>query len=207
MTLVYNRARFMLSAFELADCPPDTGREVAFVGRSNSGKSRALNALTGRKQLARTSKQPGRTQSINFFEIQSERRLVDLPGYGYAKVSKQMQRHWDTALGRFLEARRALRGVVITMDVRHPLTDLDWLMLDLLRQNQRSCHIVLSKSDKLSTQQGRRALANVTDALTNEIVEPFRPSVQLFSAVTRSGLDELVERIDQWLAGPADEHF
>jgi GTP-binding protein len=178
-------ANFVLSAWQPHQFPPDEGAEVAFAGRSNAGKSSALNAITGRVGLARTSKTPGRTQLINFFSIgASERRLADLPGYGYAKVPIDMQRHWRELLTRYVEIRQSLAGIVIVMDARRPLTDYDWQMLEWTRANGLPTHLLITKADKLN-----RGEQNMTLKRVRAETETFASS-QLFSAVAKSGVDE-----------------
>lgn len=157
---------------------------MAFAGRSNAGKSSALNAITGRKDLARTSKTPGRTQLINFFGLDQNRRLADLPGYGYAKVPEQMKRHWRELLTRYVESRASLAGLVIVMDSRRPLTDFDVQMLEWTGANGLATHLLLTKADKLSRSEASKTLREVRQA-TQEVA-----TVQLFSAVTKDGVDE-----------------
>ena len=153
----YRQACFLTSVASIRGLPADRGREVAFAGRSNAGKSSAINALTGRRHLARTSRTPGRTRLINFFELDEERRLVDLPGYGYAKVPRSMSREWGALVGKYLESRESLAGVVVLMDIRHPLTELDATLLDWCRAADLPVLAVLTKADKLA--RGRRAAA------------------------------------------------
>jgi len=145
----YRAARFLDSVNAFPRLPPDSGREVAFAGRSNAGKSSALNVLTGQRQLARASKTPGRTQLLNFFEVEPERLLVDLPGYGYARVPDAVRRHWQALLERYLRERAALRGLLLLMDIRHPLTELDRGMLDCCAARALPVHVLLTKADKL----------------------------------------------------------
>src|SRR5574344_3130863 len=143
------KAQFLISAARVDQCPPDEGLEVAFVGRSNSGKSSALNTLT-RASLARTSKTPGRTQLLNFFALDEDRRLVDLPGYGYAKVPIPLKLHWQQHLEAYLSSRESLCGVVLMMDIRHPLTEFDRMMLDWALASRLPIHVLLTKADKLT---------------------------------------------------------
>lgn len=189
----YPNVKFLLGAVNERDFPPDDGREVALVGRSNSGKSSALNALMGRRALARTSKTPGRTQEINFFSIEPDRRLVDLPGYGFARVPAEIQAHWQAFLTRYFEVRQSLGGVIIIMDVRHPLRDLDWLMLEWTASRGLRVHVLLTKADKLSRSEGLKTLKDVRTGLAG------RATVQLFSAVTNDGLDEARGTLDAML--------
>ena len=197
----YRQARFLTSVASLRGLPPDRGREVAFAGRSNAGKSSAINALTGQRRLARTSRTPGRTRLINLFEIDEERRLVDLPGYGYAKVSRSMSREWGTLVGRYLESRESLAGIVVLMDIRHPLTELDGTLLDWCHAAGVPVLAVLTKADKLA--RGRRAAA------LSEVCEGLARSgsgacAMVFSATKQIGRQELVVRLDDWF-GVASE--
>ena len=182
-----NRATFVMSAPTHHTLPADIGVEVAFAGRSNAGKSSALNALTGQTSLARVSKTPGRTQHIVMFEFEPGRRLIDLPGYGYAKVPPALRAAWGEAMRDYFAQRQSLRGLVICMDVRHPLTDFDLMMLDFCDDRNLDCHILLTKSDKL----GRGAAGNTLQAVRKALREAESPaSVQVFSAHAGTGLDE-----------------
>lgn len=193
------RAQFLTSAPTLALCPPDIGREVAFAGRSNAGKSSCINALARQKQLARASKTPGRTQLINFFALDAERRLVDLPGYGYAKVSHTMREEWQRHLGNYLQGRFSLRGLILLMDIRHPLTDFDRNMLDWAGSRQLAVHCVLTKADKLN----RGPAMNVLQAVKKELKAlGFDSSAQLFSALKMDGLETLGDKLGEWLEYP-----
>ncbi|MCO7229825.1 ribosome biogenesis GTP-binding protein YihA/YsxC [Halomonas sp. CnH100-B] len=203
--LNYPTARFMISAPTLALCPDDTGAEVAFAGRSNAGKSSAINALTQQNALARTSRTPGRTQLINFFTVMNDesRRLVDLPGYGYAKVPEAVKIEWQKHLSDYLRGRFSLRGLVLLMDVRHPLTEFDQMMLDYADQRGMPVHILLTKADKLKRGPASAALQKVRSRLREweDLV-----SVQLFSSLKRDGVDTLSQKLDQWLYPPEDTH-
>lgn len=192
----YRHAKFLLSAPDLRHAPPDEGAEVAFAGRSNAGKSSALNAITEQKALARTSKTPGRTQLLNFYSLDQERRLVDLPGYGYAKVSEATKRRWQQALSRYLEARRSLRGLVLLMDVRQPLTPFDQQLLAWANHAGLPTHVLLTKADKLN-----RGPAQSTLLQARRQLPALHPgaTVQLFSALKREGLEEARRRLDDWL--------
>ncbi|MDX1823555.1 MAG: ribosome biogenesis GTP-binding protein YihA/YsxC [Thiohalomonadales bacterium] len=189
----------MLSVPEPQQAPPDVGYEVAFAGRSNAGKSSALNALTQRKSLARTSKTPGRTQHLVFFELDGERRLVDLPGYGFARVPEKIRRHWGEAMAQYLAERRSLRGLVLLMDVRHPLTDFDKQMLQWCQHARMPVHILLTKADKLKRGPANNTLLNVQKALADQA----NVSVQLFSALKHAGVEEARAKLDSWLALPS----
>jgi len=167
--------------------PPDTGREVAFAGRSNAGKSSALNALCNQHRLAKTSKTPGRTQQLVYFEVAPDRYLVDLPGYGYAKVPEAMREHWRKAIDRYLRERQSLRGVVLIIDSRHPLKEFDQLMLGYCRDVGLPCHMLLSKADKLSRGEAARTLAMVRKTVA---ADGFDATAQLFSSLAKQGIDE-----------------
>ncbi len=180
----YPNVKFMLGAWQPGQFPEDMGTEVALVGRSNSGKSSALNTLMSRRGLARTSKTPGLTQQINFFEIEPGHRLVDLPGYGFAKVPKKIQEHWRELLTRYFESRESLTGIIVIMDARRPLKDLDWQMLDWAEARSIPAHLVLTKCDKLSRDEGLRTLKHV------QAEASLRATAQLFSSVTKAGLEE-----------------
>jgi GTP-binding protein len=195
----YSHARFLLSVPDPQQAPPDAGYEVAFAGRSNAGKSSALNALTRRKSLARTSKTPGRTQHLVFFELDGERRLVDLPGYGYAKVPEKVRRHWGLAMETYLSGRESLRGLVLMMDVRHPLTDFDKQMLQWCQHANMPVHILLTKADKLKRGPAMSTLLKVQKTLAQQ----HNVSVQLFSALKHSGVEQARAVLDSWLALPA----
>ena len=192
----YRTAHFLNSINEFGKLLPDIGREAAFAGRSNAGKSSSLNLLTGQRQLARVSKTPGRTQMINFFEVEPDRYLVDLPGYGYARVPEAIRRHWGALLERYLRERQALRGLLLLMDIRHPLTELDQRMLDCCVARELPTHILLTKADKLSRGAAQSALHQVRKALWTDHPQA---TVQLFSATTRQGVEEAHARLDEWL--------
>jgi GTP-binding protein len=192
----FPEAQFLTSAWQPRQFPTDEGREVAFVGRSNAGKSSALNAITGRRDLARTSKTPGRTQLINFFSLKSGHRLVDLPGYGYAKVPAEMLRHWQQLLNTYVEARRSLAGLVIVVDARRGLTPFDEQMLKWVSARKVATHVLLTKADKLNRSESMKVLREVTAAADGIA------TAQLFSAVDKSGVDEARGWV---LAGLADK--
>jgi GTP-binding protein len=202
MNSIYRQAQFLKGVASLSQLPPDTGREVAFAGRSNAGKSSALNTITDQRSLARTSKTPGRTQQINYFSLVDELYLVDLPGYGYAKVPVRISQQWQQEIGRYLHSRQSLQGLVIVMDCRHPLKDYDRLLLDWCFEAQLPAHVLLSKADKLS----RGAAASILQQVRNEMLLAYPgdllPTVQLFSALKKTGLDEVRKRLDSWMFGP-----
>jgi GTP-binding protein len=193
MSISFRQAKFVTSAFELTQLLPDSGAEVAFAGRSNAGKSSAINCLTQQKNLCKTSKTPGRTQLINFFELDAERRLVDLPGYGFAKVSKQLRNHWDHVLSTFLLERQALRGLVIVVDIRRGISELDQALIDMMGDSL-ALHILLTKSDKLSRNAIQKAVTQAHAQLANP-----EHSVSTLSILTREGLKQLESRCAQWL--------
>ncbi len=196
--LNYPTARFMISAPTLALCPDDTGAEVAFAGRSNAGKSSAINALTQQNALARTSRTPGRTQLINFFTVMNDesRRLVDLPGYGYAKVAKSTRNEWQQHLDHYLSERQALVGLVLMMDIRHPLKDFDLMMLEWAAQANMPIHILMTKADKLKFGAAKSTLLKVQSQLKGH---PAPLSLQLFSATNGTGCDDAWEKLGEWL--------
>jgi GTP-binding protein len=195
MNPLYRQARFLLSAPDLRHLPPDTGIEVAFAGRSNAGKSSALNTVTGQKALARTSKTPGRTQQIVVFPLDEQRALVDLPGYGYAKVPQRVREHWERTLPEYLSKRRALAGLILIMDVRHPLTDFDRQMLTWCGHTGLAIHILLTKADKLKRGRATDTLRQVRDTLAAEFPGT---TAQLFSALKQTGVDEVHAKLDDW---------
>jgi len=190
---VLNLAHFYTSVAHLRDLPFSRG-EVAFAGRSNAGKSSALNLLTRIKRLAFTSKTPGRTQLINFFELSPDRYLVDLPGYGYAKVPPEVKAQWEGLLSRYLQERETLLGMVLIMDARHPLTPLDRRMLDWFTPTDKPVHILLSKADKLSNNERVQTLRRVRQELASYPTV----TVQLFSSLSRMGADEASQVIENW---------
>lgn len=194
----FRGAVFTRSAPTLALCPPDQGAEVAFAGRSNAGKSSAINTLTGNRKLARTSKTPGRTQLINFFDLDDHRRLVDLPGYGYAKVSRGMKEQWQKHLFDYLQRRESLRGLVLLMDIRHPLQDLDTELLNWAIQVEMPVQILLTKSDKLRVGQRKSTVFKVEKHLREAAVDDL-VSVQAFSSLKNEGLPELEAVLRRWL--------
>lgn len=193
MQYSFKQAKFAISAFELSQLPPDLGAEVAFAGRSNAGKSSAINCLTRQKGLCKTSKTPGRTQLINFFALTAERHLVDLPGYGFARVSKNMRSHWDEVLTAYLLRREALRGLVIVVDIRRGISDLDQALIDMVGDSL-PLHILLTKSDKLSRSAIRRARDLAQKSLPGS-----RHGVSTLSTLNRDGLDELERVCRGWL--------
>lgn len=196
---LFQNATFYLSAHHLQDLPPPSGVEVAFAGRSNAGKSSALNTLANHNRLAFVSKQPGRTQLINFFSLGGDRYLVDLPGYGYAKVPEAMRKHWQLVLSSYLSHRSTIGGLVLVMDCRHPLTPLDRQMLDWFSPTGRPIHVLLTKSDKLSRSEANKTLMAVRKELNQHWPNC---TVQLFSSLKKQGVEEAEQIISQWLFNP-----
>ena len=195
----YRKVAYLTSAAKFSQCPEDEGWEVAFAGRSNAGKSSAINSLTGNSKLAKTSRTPGRTQLINFFELSETQRLVDLPGYGFAKVPLAVKKEWTKQLENYLQKRECLRGLILVMDVRHPLQPFDQQMLDWALAASMPVHILLTKADKLKKGPATSTLLKVRASLAAhaELV-----SVQLFSALKHSGHEQLLEVLDKWLTSP-----
>lgn len=191
----FPRAHFLLSGIEANDWVEDKGVEVAFVGRSNVGKSSAINSITNQKGLARTSKTPGRTQHLVFFEFSEGFRMVDLPGYGFAKTPLAVRNHWQQMIMQYLSERESLRGLVIPMDIRRPFTDLDKQMMDWTHELQLPVHILLTKSDKLSRGKATAVLHEVK----RKWLDDYDASAQLFSAPKRIGIDEARQKIQDWL--------
>lgn len=200
-------AQFVLAAHRISQLPADQGAEVAFAGRSNAGKSSALNALTGHKGLARTSKTPGRTQQMVAFSLPStgqlapDLRLIDLPGYGYAKVPLEMREHWKLEIDAYLHQRRSLRGLVLIVDIRHPLKEFDRMMLEFCFATQLPCHLLLTKADKLSRGQATQALA----ALRKQFAaEGLHATAQIFSSSAGTGVDEARQAVTALLQQPRE---
>lgn len=196
----FKSAKFLISAPTLKQSPLDTGAEVAFAGRSNAGKSSALNTLTQNSKLARISKTPGCTQLINFFQLHNspDMRLVDLPGYGYAQVSKAMQEKWQVHLAKYLNERQSLRGLILVTDIRHPMQELDKMMINWTVQSEMPLHVLLNKSDKLSRGAAQDTLLKYRKELQQSGLESL-VSVQVFSSTTREGLDQLAKQLSMWL--------
>ena len=196
---VYQRTVFLKSAPSLSHCPEDSGKEVAFVGRSNAGKSSCLNAITHQTGLAKVSKTPGRTQLINFFTLNADnsRRLVDLPGYGFAQVPIPLKEEWGKSMGKYLEARKSLMGLILLMDIRHPFMPLDDQLLQWAVSMKRPVHILLTKADKLPFGQQKNALLKVKKHLPSY---GGQISVQIFSSLKKTGLQEAWQQLDTWLS-------
>lgn len=193
----YHVTHFVTSAPDIRHLPADVGIEVAFAGRSNAGKSSALNTLTNQKSLARTSKTPGRTQLINLFQVADGIRLVDLPGYGYAEVPEEMKRKWQRALGEYLQKRECLKGLVVLMDIRHPLKDLDQQMIEWAVQSQIPVLVLLTKADKLASGARKSQLNMVREASLAFMGDV---QVELFSSLKKIGVDKLRLKLDSWFS-------
>ncbi|MEL6199171.1 MAG: ribosome biogenesis GTP-binding protein YihA/YsxC [Pseudomonadota bacterium] len=191
----YPNAAFLTSADSLTQFVADAGTEVAFAGRSNAGKSSAINVIVNRKQFARVSKTPGRTQLVNFFRLSGDKRLVDLPGYGYAKVSESMRRHWKSLMEDYFSQRRSLAGLFLIVDVRRGLVDFDLVMLEYAEQLGIPVHLLLTKADKLKRGQAARQFEETRRALEG------RAGVQLFSSLNRQGVDQARGRLNEMLGG------
>jgi len=196
MNKLYRQATFLLSAPSLRQAPADEGLEVAFAGRSNAGKSSAINTLTDIKSLARTSKTPGRTQQLNFFTLDEQRRLVDLPGYGYAKVPEATKKKWQQYMTEYLIKRQSLQGLVLVMDIRHPMSDYDREMLSLCHHANLPVHILLTKADKLSKGPASSTLHTVARDIEKMGIAA---SLQIFSSHLKTGIDDIHQVLDEWL--------
>ncbi|WP_306523066.1 ribosome biogenesis GTP-binding protein YihA/YsxC [Rheinheimera sp.] len=197
----YQQTSFLTSAPDITALPPDTGIEVAFAGRSNAGKSSALNTLTRQNGLARTSKTPGRTQLINTFRLADEKRLIDLPGYGFAKVPLAVKEKWQKSLGEYLMKRQSLKGLVVLMDIRHPLKDLDQQLIHWAVESQLSVLLLLTKADKLSPGPRKKTLLEVREASLAFMGDI---TVHTFSSLSKQGLTELEQVLDEWYSRDSD---
>ena len=198
----YQQTSFLTSAPDITALPPDTGIEVAFAGRSNAGKSSALNTLTRQNSLARTSKTPGRTQLINTFRLAEEKRLIDLPGYGFAKVPLAVKEKWQKSLGEYLMKRQSLKGLVVLMDIRHPLKDLDQQLIHWAVESQLSVLLLLTKADKLSPGPRKKTLLEVREASLAFMGDV---TVHTFSSLSKQGLTELEQVLDEWYSRDAGD--
>lgn len=195
MNHYFQQAGFLQSATTRKTLPKESGLEIAFAGRSNAGKSSVINRVCSQKSLARTSKTPGRTQLINFFHLPDGHFLVDLPGYGYAKVPEKVKLEWQKFIEAYLTQRNTLRGLILVMDIRHPLTDYDQAMLNWAQGRRLPVHVLLNKSDKLTRGAGAGVLLQVRKA----VADLGYVSVQTFSALNKQGLDECWEVLEMWL--------
>lgn len=198
----YRQAHYTISATQLSELPIDYGIEVAFAGRSNAGKSSAINTITEQKSLARISKTPGRTQMINFFNIDEVNSLVDLPGYGYAKVPEKMKIRWQQTLGKYLETRQALKGLMLMMDIRHPLKEFDLQMIKWANNAKLPVHILLTKSDKFKSGAAKSMLLRVANELKKQ---QLIAGVQLFSSHNQQGKEQAIEQLDSWFSTPIED--
>lgn len=203
MNHLYRTATFLLSVPNVKLAPPDAGVEIAFAGRSNAGKSSAINAITSQNMLARTSKTPGRTQQLVFFAIDPERRFVDLPGYGFARVARQVQKQWQHAMQQYFETRKSLYGIFLIMDIRHPMMPFDQQMIEWCAARDTPLHVLLTKSDKLKYGAGKSTLLQVKKQLEDKNIQA---SIQLFSALKKNGIDEAYKVLDAWF-GLESEDF
>lgn len=191
----YRKAQFAKSAHRLDQLLPDEGLEVAFAGRSNAGKSSVINVLTGQNRLAKISKTPGRTQLINFFPFHEKKRIVDLPGYGYAKVPDKLKMHWSHTLEGYFQQRESLAGVVLIVDIRRGLKEFDLLMLQFCSAADIPVHVLLNKSDKLAFNARSKSLKSAQQQLSDR-----GQSAQLFSCLKKQGLEDLIATLDGWFS-------
>jgi GTP-binding protein len=196
----FRTAQYLMSAPSIRECTHKDGVEVAFAGRSNAGKSSAINALTGHRKLARTSKTPGRTQLINFFGLENEeqKRIVDLPGYGFAKVPLAMKKAWEKNMSEYLQKREALKGLVILMDIRHPMQDLDTMLINWSVEAELPVHVLLTKADKLKRGAAQNTRLQIQRQLEEANVDDL-VSVQCFSALKKDGVGSLAAKLSEWL--------
>ena len=193
---LYQKATYLKSVPTINLCPEELTHEVAFAGRSNAGKSSALNVITSQKTLARTSKTPGRTQLINFFPVDETRALVDLPGYGFAKVNIKIKRAWEAGLTTYIEKRESLKGLILLMDSRMPPTEMDLEMLSWTQEIGLPVHVLLTKSDKLKKGPAKAELLKLRKLLKEEYPNA---TAQLFSSLKRDGLNEVWDKLDEWM--------
>jgi len=196
MNPAYRKAKFLLAVQHLKQLPDNIQNEVGFAGRSNAGKSSAINTITGIHSLARTSKTPGRTQQIVYFTLDDEHSLVDLPGYGFAKVPIQVKKHWHTLMEGYFTNRQALKGLVLVMDIRHPMREFDEQMLEWCHHNHTPVHILLTKADKLSKGAASSVMLKIKKMLKDQEYDNF--SVQTFSSLKRTGSETVMQKMDEW---------
>lgn len=199
-SLNFQTAQFLTSAPSILECPPEEGVEVAFAGRSNAGKSSAINSLTRNNKLARTSKTPGRTQLINYFSLHNNEkiRLVDLPGYGFAKVPLKMKQTWERNMGDYLQKRESLQGLVVVMDVRHPMQESDHQLIDWAVFAELPVHLLLTKCDKLKRGAANNTLLTIEKQLRNRAIDDL-VSAQLYSSLKHAGIEKLEQRLNSWM--------
>lgn len=204
MKNLFANCQFLTSAYKTSQLPPDTGLEIAIAGRSNAGKSTTLNTLTGNKKLAKVSKTPGRTQLLNCFDLGENRRLVDLPGYGFAKVPKKVKGHWQREINSYLQNRKSLIGVIVVMDIRHPLKEFDRQFLDWADKSGLYSHALLNKSDKFKSGKKKAIFLEVK----NQLNDFSRTStLQLFSGLKKEGVKELSAVLNNWFNDPELQHL
>ncbi len=199
MKNIFTNTKFLTSAYKVSQLPADTGLEIAIAGRSNAGKSTTLNTLVGNKKLAKVSKTPGRTQLLNCFELSENRRLVDLPGYGYAKVPKKVKAHWQHEINIYLQQRKSLIGVVIVMDIRHPLKEFDQQFLHWADQSGLYSHVLLNKSDKFKAGKAKSVMLEVKKKMQNI---SRTSTIQMFSGLKKEGVAELSSTLMSWYNDP-----
>ena len=195
MNTLFQQCRYVLSAHQLRQLPTDKSVEVAFAGRSNAGKSSAINRICGQKSLAKTSRTPGRTQAINLFSVTENKFIVDLPGYGYAKVGRDIKQRWHTLITEYITSRESLTGLMSIMDIRHPLQQQDWFLIELAFSCPVPIHILLTKCDKLSRNQQQKRLYAVASELEDNGIEV---TLQLFSALNGTGIDDAHTILSDW---------
>jgi GTP-binding protein len=200
MKNIFTNTKFLTSAYKVSQLPDDTGLEIAIAGRSNAGKSTTLNTLVGNKKLAKVSKTPGRTQLLNCFELSENRRLVDLPGYGYAKVPKKVKAHWQHEINLYLQQRKSLIGVVIVMDIRHPLKEFDQQFLHWADQSGLYSHVLLNKSDKFKAGKAKSVMLEVKKKMQNI---SRTATIQMFSGLKKEGVVELSSTLMSWYNDPS----
>ena len=203
MNPVYRRAKFLLAVQHAEQLPEEVDCEVGFAGRSNAGKSSSINTITGIHSLARTSKTPGRTQQIVYFTLDEDRALVDLPGYGFAKVPPSVKKHWHALMEGYFTDRKALKGLILVMDIRHPMREFDEQMLGWCKHSNTPAHILLTKADKLSSGAGKAVVMQVEKQLKE--LEYDNITIQTFSSLKRTGSETVMEKMDEWLGYPKFE--
>jgi len=204
MSLVFKNCQFLTSAYKVSQLPPDTGFEVAIAGRSNAGKSTTLNTLVGNKKIAKVSKTPGRTQLLNCFDLGDNKRLVDLPGYGFAKVPKKVKEHWQKEINNYLQNRKSLIGVIVVMDIRHPLKEFDKQFLDWADKSGLYSHALLNKSDKFKSGKKKAVFLQVKNAMQDFTRTS---TLQLFSGLKNEGVPELSKVLNRWFNDPEIQHL
>ena len=195
MNKLYRQTQYLRSVYSAEHLPAEQGIEIAFAGRSNAGKSSAINTITDHNRLAHVSRTPGRTQMINYFQITDDKYLVDLPGYGFAKVPKAVREHWNLFLDQYFQTRQSLKGLILVMDIRRKLEEQDWQMVEWAVNSEIPLHILLSKADKLKRSEASHLLFKTQKLLEENGVAA---SLQLFSAKSRLGLEDVHSLLDEW---------